>query len=125
MNRKVSISVIFSLLVLVVLFVAGHFRPRDGKLNADILNATNIQNIASDNALSSSDGDPASTTTLSGVLQGLQDQISFLNSQVNDISSNLQVINLRTIFTRNLKLGDSGDDVRELQNLMEESVDTY
>ncbi len=61
---------------------------------------------------------PPSTPTLADVIQKIQDHEQFLANQLAELHSQMEIMNLKSIFTRDLKYGDFGDDVSALQDLL-------
>lgn len=64
------------------------------------------------------DSNASTTPGIVDVLQQLQDQELQLTTEVADLRSQMEDVRLKSIFTRVLKRGDSGDDVTTLQTLL-------
>ncbi len=108
MNKQVLILPIFALLASTAIFAQYHA--------GDVRRLTASANGAS--SATSTGAATSSVPTLVDVLQHLQDQQLALISQMTDIRAELEVTKLRTVFTRDLRRGDSGDDVSQLQELI-------
>lgn len=123
MRRYVSYFVLLIAIALAPLLFWGHgFGGHRQNIFADLLSVINIQKDASSSvmsgAFSENNSDPTSTITLAYALQQFQKQIQFLDDQTANLRSEIEIINLRSIFTRTLKRGDTGNDVEKLQELL-------
>jgi len=129
MRKHFSSIILFAGVSLLIIFaINGEIRnPRN--FNGNFLAAIGLQNvISSQSAAPSTSNDTLtanSTMTLADALQRFQDQTVSLNNQLADLRSEIEITNLRGIFTRTLKRGDSGDDVSKLQELLTKFPDLY
>lgn len=126
MNKNALFFALIVAFVFGAIFLTGHDnRKLSGHQNffADILTAVGPQKDVID---TSKDGaNSTSAPTLADALQKIQNQEQLLTSQMLDIRSQLEIINLKIFFTRTMKRGDSGDDVTKLQELLEKIPEAY
>lgn len=72
----------------------------------------------------------AATTTpsvldLQGIIKQLQDQIKQLQEQIASLRGELEVVKNELAITKTLKRGDTGDEVRKLQELLKSDLEIY
>lgn len=127
MRKHLALITLFVGATLLIIFAAS------GKIldfqNSNFLAAISFQNVVSPQGTASSTSGTASaatsTPTLADALQQFQDQIRSLNNQMADLRSKIEITNLRSIFTRTLRRGDTGDDVSKLQELLTRFPEFY
>jgi peptidoglycan hydrolase-like protein with peptidoglycan-binding domain len=88
---------------------------------ADTLNSL----TATSSATSTTAAAPATRATLVDVVRQLQDQIQYLANTVNSMRADIGAAKMRATFKRNLAKGDSGSDVRTLQEILIQIADIY
>ncbi|MDE2399663.1 MAG: peptidoglycan-binding protein [Patescibacteria group bacterium] len=113
------VCIIFVITFFVVVKKIGNFSG----FISDSLSAIGIQ--GADSTANNTSKGTAQTLTIADALGQLENQIQSENTQLADLSSQIEIINLRNIFKRNLKLGDKGDDVSKLQELLIQFPDIY
>lgn len=75
--------------------------------------------VGTQNAISSSQDNTGTTTsTIIDALQRLQDQNQLLTNEVMDLRTKEKEASLKNVFTRTLKHGDFGNDVKVLQTIL-------
>ncbi len=129
MRKYFSSIILFAGVSLLIIF-AINVEIRDPRnFNGNFLAAIGLQNVISSQSTAPSTSNDTSTAnstmTLADALQRFQDQTMSLNNQLTDLRSEIEITNLRGIFTRTLKRGDSGDDVSKLQELLMKFQDLY
>jgi peptidoglycan hydrolase-like protein with peptidoglycan-binding domain len=93
-----------------------------GGSNKLLANVFSTFNLSAKNAAAALESANASSTapapTLAEVIEELQSHERFLTSQVANLRSKLEVMNLKSTLTRDLQRGDTGSDVSKLQELL-------
>lgn len=129
MKKHMRVTVPLIGLALVAIFVAGSNSNSYRKLGGNFLAAIGFQNATSSQDTTSSTSkdapDATSTPTLGDALRQLQNQIQSLSNRMTELRSEIEIANLRSIFTRTLKRGDTGDDVSKLQELLTRFPELY
>lgn len=67
----------------------------------------------------------SSPLTLAQALQDLQDQQHALESEVDDLRQRVKIADVKADSAKTMHLGDSGDEVKKLQELMQELPEIY
>ena len=123
MYRRLLFFAVAMTVATAALFFTGYRFNNLKNFAASLGVVTNFQNNASTTPKNNSGA--SSTPTLTDVLRELQNQGQLLANQVVDLRSQLEIIDLRTIFSRIMKRGDSGDDVKKLQGLLAKIPKVY
>lgn len=122
MKKHLTTITLFAGAALLIIFAVGSKMHGFWKPSGSFLAAVGLQNVISSQGAASSTGDNSPTATSAPMpadtLQQFQNQIQSFNSQLADLRSEVEIANLRGIFTRTLKRGDEGDDVSKLQELL-------
>lgn len=106
-----------SLLMVGILIIAGFSVANipGGRINNS---ASIIVAVNSNAAASSSVADVVSSSTLTGVLLELQNQTRALAEGLNDVRSEIRTISLRDSLNTSYVMGDTGDEVSALQEVL-------
>lgn len=103
----------------------GYQISNNKKITANLISVTNLSNTSSSQSSNSASSSDSQAPTLADVLQGLEDQVQLLTTQMAEVRSELGILNLSSIFVRDLKRGDSGVDVSKLQEILGELGNLY
>src|SRR5258708_1960281 len=120
--RKSILVVLSSAAALLILITLGNKIIGGSKINGNFWEAAVL-----DTAPSKKNFDllTTSTPTITDLLQQFQNQIKSVNTQLADLNSTVEILDLKNTFKRTLKLGDTGDDVSKLQELFIKFPDLF
>lgn len=130
MVKQLLIAGSLLIITVILLAVAENFLNNPRFLTADFSALFTASSTSTSSASSTASSSVSSSSTyinptLADILQGLQNQVQFQEDQILDLNANLEAFRLQQVFTRNLKRGDSGDDVTALQNILVQTPGTY
>lgn len=104
-----------SAIVVLSIMLVRHTGPTNLSLASALLPSIGLQDATTSLQVGR---DTGTIPSVIDVLQQLQDQEQSLANDVETLRSQVQTVRLQNIFTRALKRGDSGDDVKTLQDLL-------